>query len=775
MKVGDRNKTATKDAKNLLLLCIIAASFIYRIAGMLVNTFPSGSDIGLHNSIVHSIIQPGHTDFLWNYYHMGGGSSDTFPGYHIFTAFVLLLTGLPDYVAHVLVVSAFSSLLVAVAFLITRKVWNVSAALVVAFLVAVSRFDFEMLMWGGYPNVVALSLIPLAFLLFLEKERFSRLPFLVSASLVSAAILLTHSLSAVLFVTITFATVFLVMVFPKQIGTRRTTVLGWVLAIVLGALTVSPFLIRIAPVYLNMDAAVFTGGVAGIQQALLSTRIISLEIILPLFATVFLYLLFSKHYTKKLLPVSTVLLILWWLIPTALTQTYLVGFYTDYQRFLYFILLPVIMLIGLGIYHGARFFSNSLDKFLSLNRRLPQTPNKSMALRRVIVNWSKKKLMRVFTIIFIIIALLIPLFATPPLVISINNYYHVMDKPKYEAIQWAQRNTPTNAVFLADADYGWWFGGFAQRPTFSGVNPQYLTNSREFESALLTARLLDTDYLVDNGLIQVREDGGYIGRHNPEFLAKLNNSYFPYPFFNFDNSEITLTLRNNGNVNVVKLSEMPLTDMHMENSSSFASIIVTWGNDLLNFTQRTTVYQGVRFINMTQTISSSTPAVTFDTVNFILHTKGALIQSENSSTVASVDSAMNVAGQLIFTEEPPTVTQITEAPLATLGLLYNLNAQSKAELNFYVGVYEYPANLDVSSKDQSGIEQLMTAYAKTYADKTADFPLDPFDFRQAITSLNASYVIVRDAEQLPRFSKDPMFSCVFIDDAVAIFHVQKTT
>ena len=46
-----------------------------------------------------------------------------------------------------------------------------------------------------------------------------------------------------------------------------------------------------------------------------------------------------------------------------------------------------------------------------------------------------------------------------------------MNKPGYDAIQWIKNSTPTNSVFVADALYGWWLGGFAQRPTVSAVEP----------------------------------------------------------------------------------------------------------------------------------------------------------------------------------------------------------------------------------------------------------------------------------------------------------------
>src|SRR5208283_1803180 len=146
---------------------------------------------------------------------MGGGLSLTFPGYHIFAAGIILMTGMPDYLAQTIIVALFSSLIVLCAYLITRTVWTESAALIVAFLVAISRFDIEMLLWGGYPNVITLLLIPLTFYLYLQRERFSLTPFLVSTSILVGSIFLTHSLSATVFVGITVATVFFALIAPK--------------------------------------------------------------------------------------------------------------------------------------------------------------------------------------------------------------------------------------------------------------------------------------------------------------------------------------------------------------------------------------------------------------------------------------------------------------------------------------------------------------------------------------------------------------------------------
>jgi hypothetical protein len=280
--------------KYLLLFAVLAFAFAYRVVLLHWATYPPGADIGLHESVVNSIINSqGNTNFMWNDYQMGGGVSLTFPGYHIFISHIVLMTGIPDYLAHSLVAAFFSSFIVLCAFLIGKKVWGESTGFILAFLVAISRFDVEMLLWGGFPNAVTLLLIPVVFYLFLERDRFSMVPFLVTAAILSGAIFLTHSLSAVMFVCITFSTVIIATIFSKRLNISKKHVLMWVLPIFLGAILVSPFLAEAAPSYLGANSETFTGGVSDIRLALLSTRVLPMEWVLPLFASV---IFFFSHY-----------------------------------------------------------------------------------------------------------------------------------------------------------------------------------------------------------------------------------------------------------------------------------------------------------------------------------------------------------------------------------------------------------------------------------------------------------------------------------------------
>ena len=136
----------------VLLLLIFTFSFVYRMLLMFWSNYPSGADIGLHNSVISSITGSGDTNFMNNFYQMGGGTSLTFPGYHIFASSIILMTGMTGYIAQAVIVALFSSLIVLCAFLITKNIWTESAAFIVAFLVAISRFDIEMLLWEATPT-----------------------------------------------------------------------------------------------------------------------------------------------------------------------------------------------------------------------------------------------------------------------------------------------------------------------------------------------------------------------------------------------------------------------------------------------------------------------------------------------------------------------------------------------------------------------------------------------------------------------------------------------
>ncbi len=430
---------------------------------MLWDGFPSGADIGLHNSVIYSITGHGNVDFFYNFFHMGGGISLTFPGYHIFTSSIILMTGLPDYIAQTLVVSLFSSLIVFAAFLITKSVWSEPAAYIVAFLAAISRFDIEMLMWGGYPNVITLLLIPLTLYLYVQRERFSKVPFLVTGSIFASSIFLTHSLSAAVFVALIFFSVLFVFITPKRLGTTRKTGFYWLLPVVFGAILVAPFIIQAVPVYLshNSSLSVDPASPNTIDLATIATQTWPIELLLPLFGVLAGFLVFSKKYFGRFLVLPTFVLSMWLFVPLVMTFSYLVGFPIDSNRFLYYLILPLIIFTAVLIEHGSGFFAEVVNKLIPLVNRADKVTN--VRITRFLSSLTQKRIYSVFVLFFLLISFVaLPIFMGPVYNAgqSIQQFYQTMDDQGFEAIQWAKTNTPTDATFVSDALYGWWFGGF---------------------------------------------------------------------------------------------------------------------------------------------------------------------------------------------------------------------------------------------------------------------------------------------------------------------------
>ncbi|MEM2108273.1 MAG: hypothetical protein QXL10_03195 [Candidatus Bathyarchaeia archaeon] len=748
--------------------------------------YPPGADIGLHQSVIKSITLSGNTDFLWNNYQMGGGLSLTFPGYHIFVSYITLLTDIPDYMAHVLVVSFFSSLIVLVAYLITRAVWMESTALIVAFLVAISRFDIEMLLWGGYPNVITLMLIPLIFYLFLQRSRLSLWLFFATVALLSGAVFLTHSLSAIMFVGITFATLFLTLIFSKKTGTSKKQLLIWVVSIFLGVVLVSPFLIEVVPIYLHVNGETFTGGIFDIRQALLSTRVLPLEWVIPLFGSAIFFFLFSRKYKGSFFTVPALFFAAWIFVPMIFTQGYLVGMYTDYNRFLYFVVLPILMLIGLGIDHGAGFFARVIATYLTLTRKVDSIKSVSNAGSSCSLRLTRKNIYSSFLLGFLLFAFLcVPFFVTPSQGVTVQSFYQVMNAQGYEAIEWARQNTPADSVFVSDALYGWWFSGFAERPTLSAVDPQYLTLARELEPAKTAKKLLDTDYLIDNGLIQIREDGGYIGRHNPMFLAKLNWTYFPYPFMHFNHSVSEIKYRVGEKPQSSSLTNLSVKEMSLENDSEHVTIIMKKSNGFLDYTQLTTVYKGSQFVNITLNIESA-KGVYLEWLTFKVHSKGQIITMLENETVGLLDEGVKALAQLIFDESELIFKVVNKENPCIFELDYNLGGASKAEIQLLASAFSVTNDPDVY-KNSKTTERNMTAIVvenlkafkeghllKLPQENTANCTIDVFNYKEALSNWHISYIACRDLELIPKFARDPTFNLVFINDEVAIFEVKRS-
>jgi len=393
---------------------------------------------------------------------------------------------------------------------------------------------------------------------------------------------------------------------------------------------------------------------------------------------------------------------------------------------------------------------------------------------------TRKNIYAVFLLVLLLFLFFqVQLLVTPWEGERVQSFYQVMTNPGYDAIQWVRTNTPVGSKFASDALYGWWLGGFAQRPTLSAVDPQYLANSDEAQPAAAARNLLDSDYVIDNGLIQIREDGGYLDRHNPMFLGKLNWTYFPYPFFNFKNGDTTIELGYKGDVKFFDLTELSVIDMKLENDSNHAEVSIVKGNALLNLTQILTVYKNRQFVNMSITIYSASDGVSLLSLNSILHIRGEWINK--TDTVGLFELGSKVLGQIIYAQNrPEKVNLITPENPSGLEFVYNLNGDTSTEIQLFLSVF----SVSDSEENYKNTVVWKNPYLNGLLDKNVGSYLDPsqnltedllfgvFDYRKAIVDWNIAYIACRDFAVIPKFANDPTFSRVFINEEVSVFKVK---
>jgi hypothetical protein len=261
----------------------------------------------------------------------------------------------------------------------------------------------------------------------------------------------------------------------------KTKLCPWLIPIVIGALLVMPYLYNIIPIYFSSGGTI-TGTSIETNQALLETRVISINILILSIILGLSFFAISKFYKNKFITLPAILFTAWIITPALMTQSFIFGLYLDYERFLYFLFFPLIVCITLLIVNGAKILPKYLGLFLEIIRKtitIKTNINKPV---------STTTFRNVFIASLISGLLILSLFFTPLLNSPIEgfaeaSYYQVMTPLKYDATQWIKNSTPEASVFVADADYGWWLSGFAQRPTLSAINPQFLILAHELEPA----------------------------------------------------------------------------------------------------------------------------------------------------------------------------------------------------------------------------------------------------------------------------------------------------
>ncbi|MEJ2242668.1 MAG: hypothetical protein P8Y18_11095, partial [Candidatus Bathyarchaeota archaeon] len=233
----------------------------------------------------------------------------------------------------------------------------------------------------------------------------------------------------------------------------------------------------------------------------------------------------------------------------------------------------------------------------------------------------------VFTLIFIIFITVTPWAILPNDAQERADFYTTIQQPEYTTIEWIRNKTPDSAVLVADHLYGWWLSGISKRATLSAAGLEFLLYAQEMEVARDAQFLLDTDYYFENGMVQIREDGPYLSRHNPlfsietssgeavpVFYFKDNETLFEYETIDYktvttgatENKIVTIPNIIN-NTGTLTLSEMKIveTSITRDEQLNLTVMTTTRENPFLNVKKILIVYQGIRSVDLYYEITAN--------------------------------------------------------------------------------------------------------------------------------------------------------------------------
>jgi len=692
---------------------------------------------------------------------MGGEPLATPPGFHFFVSILILFTGMPLLFAQLITAAFFSSFIVFPAYLISKKMWKShSAGFLAAFFAAISALSIEMVSWGGYTNVVSLALIVVIFYLFLkdidQPSHFN----LLMGTLLFGSLILTHTFSLFVFFPILIL-YFVSLLIGKALKLKEIELLKtlrfFTVSAALGILAVSPWLLRVFSFYMGASAeGALLGGMADNRNIILANRtvdIIILTLIIVIIPTFFMFKASRKRYVDR----GSLLLAAWFLVPVVMTQAYIFGVFVDYSRFMYFIDFPGILIISAGLFYLFRYTSIAVRKFLR-------------------IKWnSVKKLVPalVFIACLFVFIVISPWSIFPDEAMERADFYTTIQKPEATAMEWIRNRTPESSVLVADHLYGWWLSGVGKRTTLSAAGLEFLLYSHELEVAKSAQLLFDTNYYIDNGLIQVRENGPYFLRHNPEFSIETWNEQ-SYSLFNFQDNTTLFFYEwiNNYGQRVSEnttLADMETVEKHvLMKDENAANLTVTFENDFFTVNKTLTAQRGVRFAELSYDIEVKNFRTNLFNIWLPIYTREGNMTIDHSTPMFGFyDPYQKVCGQVIFKEDTPVEINQIESP-NRVEMLYRYPWESNINIKILVGVFDAE---DLNYPDE--VEETYYRLVNSSLEIVTLDPLITWDYVEMMEKYDVSYVVCRDQNVYSKFSEDPKFRLVFNGGNIAVFQVVK--
>jgi len=371
------------------------------------------------------------------------------------------------------------------------------SALVAAWVVSIPPIAVEMLGWGGYPNLLGLTFLPLAFrsiLCLIEKPNFKNV---TRSLLLTLTIVLTHHLTFLIFFgTLTLWVLALGILQMK----RKFASVAFSLLSALAIFVTYRVLFAWPPQFILSNEAAyyfpnFTVSFGTIMWIFKDVILLSFLSIIA-FASVIL-LLKEKFELSK-----TSFLVAWLVTPIIMSQGHLLGLPLDYPRIFIFMFQPFLLLVALPLSLPKVFAEKISFKRLGLDFMGYLNCFKQKKNRRKWI-FSGKRLV-VYGLMFLSVSTtLMTLTRGVETVKNVDSLYnsidHYGDHAKLDLTDWILKNTNAEDVFVAEEQSGRWIEGLAIRPVLMYQKPAFLFMKGEAERAYDARKIFTSTYGIKNG------------------------------------------------------------------------------------------------------------------------------------------------------------------------------------------------------------------------------------------------------------------------------------
>jgi len=416
---------------------------------------------------------------------------------------------------------------------------------------------------------------------------------------------------------------------------------------------------------------------------------------------------------------------------------------------MYYVDMPGLLTLAASVFFAFKFASTGIKKLSSTKWNQ---------------HWSIKAAPKIILpIILIVVYFVSPLSLTPTGAVTRTEFYTTVKTPEATAMNWIQQKTPVQSRLLTDHLYGWWLSGVAKRSTLSAVSPEFLLYPNEIEVAKSALILLDTDFYFDNGLIQVREDGGYFARHNPIFI--INSQLVPYSVLHFNDSEVTLFMQRGAISQTLDLAEVKLSETQFtKNDGNVAVLSIVRENELLRVNKTLIVRRGVRFAELSYEVESKDSRDALNWMRFIVHMRQGK-QVFNNQSLSILDYNAWVKGQIIFKEDTPKTSIFTSENPSSAEFLYSLNNSRNVKIGFLIGLY------DMKDVPYNQILDTLGDLPDNPLQVESESTMTATSYLEIIREYSVTFVVCRDKEMYPKFLNNPKFRTVYNSVEVAVFQV----